>query len=64
MPEPYRSLLAHNNDMTPTLSAFHARVIHLRVLSRQQRDDFYFREVVLVRADGIRESGGVRGHPD
>src|SRR6476661_2158911 len=30
LPEPYRSLLAHSNDMTPTLSAFHARVIHLR----------------------------------
>lgn len=54
MPEPYRSLLAHNNDMTPTLSAYHARVIHLRVLSRQYRDDFYFREVVLV-AEGKEE---------
>lgn len=51
MPEPYRSLLAHNHDMTPTLSAFHARVIHLRVLGRQQRGDFYFREVVLLTDD-------------
>ncbi|MFO1498830.1 MAG: hypothetical protein U1G07_10630 [Verrucomicrobiota bacterium] len=48
MPEPYRRLLVHNNDMTPTLSAYHARVIHLRVLGRQYRDDYYFREVVLV----------------
>ena len=62
MPEPYRSLLAHNNDMTPTLSAFHARVIHLRVLSREQRGDFYFREVVLV-AEGVEspvEFGAIR----
>ena len=54
IPEPYRSLLVHHNDMTPTLSAFYARVIHLRVLSRQQRDEFYFREVVLL-ADGREE---------
>src|ERR1051325_7154250 len=62
LPEPYRSLLAHNNDMTPTLSAFHARLIHLRVLSRQHRDDFYFREVVLL-ADGTEtpvEFGAIR----
>jgi hypothetical protein len=62
MPEPYRSLLVHNNDMTPTLSAFYARLIHLRVLSRQQRDDFYFREVLLL-ADGLKppiEFGAIR----
>jgi hypothetical protein len=55
LPQPHRSLLAHNNDMTPTLSAFHARVIHLRVLSRQHRDDFYFREVVLW-AEGTNQA--------
>jgi chorismate-pyruvate lyase len=48
VPEPYRSLLVHNNDMTPTLEAFHGEKIHLEVLSRQHRDDFYFREVVLL----------------
>ena len=64
MPEPYRSLLVHNNDMTPTLSAFHARIIHLRVLSREHRDGYYFREVVLV-ADGSNqpvEFGAIRIH--
>jgi hypothetical protein len=62
LPEPSRTLLAHNNDMTPTLSAYHARLIHLRVLSRAQRDNFYFREVVLV-ADGTEqpvEFGAIR----
>jgi hypothetical protein len=54
VPQPYRSLLVHSNDMTPTLSAFHAKIIHLRVLSRQYRDDFYFREVVLL-TDGTEE---------
>jgi chorismate-pyruvate lyase len=62
IPEPYRSLLVHHNDMTPTLSAYYARIIHLRVLSRQQRDEFYFREVVLL-ADGREdpvEFGAIR----
>ena len=48
VPEPYQSLLVHTNDMTPTLESFHGRQLHLRVLHRQLREDFYFREVVLV----------------
>jgi chorismate-pyruvate lyase len=48
MPEAYRALLVHQNDMTPTLEAFHEERIYLNVISRQQRDDFYFREVILL----------------
>ena len=48
VPEPYKSLLVHTNDMTSTLERFHGESVHLKVLSSQQRDDFYFREVVLV----------------
>jgi chorismate-pyruvate lyase len=48
VPEPYRSLLVHADDMTPTLEKFHGDKIHIRVLRRQLRGDFYFREVVLV----------------
>jgi chorismate-pyruvate lyase len=48
MPEPYRSLLVHERDMTPTLEKFHSSDIHLRILKREQRGDFYFREVVLL----------------
>ncbi|HEY6169438.1 MAG TPA: hypothetical protein VI454_15460 [Verrucomicrobiae bacterium] len=47
VPEPYRTLLVHGDDMTPTLEKFHGGKIHLHVLRRQQRDDFYFREVIL-----------------
>ncbi len=47
MPEPYRSLLVHQNDMTPTLEAFFKDQIHIRALTRSQRNHFYFREVVL-----------------
>jgi chorismate-pyruvate lyase len=48
MPEPYRSLLVHQRDMTPTLEQFHHSNIHLKILKREQRGDFYFREVVLL----------------
>ena len=47
IPEPYRSLLFHEKDMTPTLENFHKSEIHLRILSSEQRGDFYFREVAL-----------------
>jgi hypothetical protein len=48
MPEPYRSLLVHERDMTPTLEKFHGGDIHLKILNREQRGDFYFREVALL----------------
>ncbi len=48
VPEPYKTLLVHQADMTPTLEKFHGDALHLRVLRRQRRDDFYFREVLLV----------------
>ena len=47
VPEPFKSLLVHHNDMTPTLEAFHKSDIHLEIVSRERRGDFYFREVVL-----------------
>ncbi len=47
VPEPYRALLVHQNDMTPTLEGFHNSSIHLQILNSEQRGDFYFREVVL-----------------
>jgi chorismate-pyruvate lyase len=50
MPEPYRTLLVHANDMTPTLERFHAGDISIRALSSEQRADGYFREVVLQRS--------------
>jgi hypothetical protein len=47
LPEPYRTLLAHDHDMTPTLEAHFRGDLHLEVWSRAQHDGFYFREVVL-----------------
>ena len=48
VPEPYRQLLVHTTDMTPTLEKFHEERIYLNVISRQTRGDFYFREVILL----------------
>lgn len=47
VPEPARTLLVHQGDMTSTLENFHGQKLKLTVLNRQQRGDFYFREVVL-----------------
>src|ERR1043166_7123861 len=54
VPAPYKQLLVHNNDMTPTLEKFHARDIHLRLLGRRKKGDKYFREVVLL-LDGTEQ---------
>jgi hypothetical protein len=47
MPDPYKRLLVHSADMTSTLERFYEEPIHVRVLSRTQDGDDYFREVVL-----------------
>jgi chorismate-pyruvate lyase len=47
VPEPYKTLLVHANDMTPTLEQFHKDNIHLEVLRTERRGPFYFREVIL-----------------
>lgn len=48
MPEPYRTLLVHLNDMTPTLERHHGSLIHLRVLRSRVDGAHYHREVVLL----------------
>jgi chorismate-pyruvate lyase len=48
VPQPYRGLLVHEGDMTPTLEAFHKARLHVEVLRREVRGDFYFRQVVLI----------------
>jgi chorismate-pyruvate lyase len=48
VPEPYRQLLVHERDMTPTLEAFHRERIHLRVLARRLDGQALWRQVVLT----------------
>jgi hypothetical protein len=62
MPEPYRTLLVHDSDMTPTLENFHGAQIHLRVLNSQERDGAYYREVALLldKMNAPVEFGAIR----
>jgi chorismate-pyruvate lyase len=48
VPEPYRSLLVHTRDMTPTLAGFYQRGVQLRVLRYALRHDVFSREIILV----------------
>ena len=51
MPEPYRSLLVHDTDMTSTLEAAYRQRIHLHVIKYRVRDNVLMRHVVLVLED-------------
>jgi len=50
MPEPYRSLLVHQGDMTPTLEAYHGDTLYLERRRHHAGELVYSREVVLRRA--------------
>jgi len=62
MPEPYRGLLVHRNDMTPTLERYHHETVALRVLHRFSVGNHFFRHIVLQgEASGLpREYGAIR----
>lgn len=47
LPMPYRALLDHDRDMTPTLEEFFSETIAIDIIHRGQRGDAYTREVVL-----------------
>ena len=47
VPYPYRSLLVHQNDMTPTLAAFHHSKLYLEVHAHESSDEFVMRLVSL-----------------
>jgi chorismate-pyruvate lyase len=48
MPEPYRRLLVHDRDMTPTLEAAYERKMTLRVLKYALTDEIFSREILLI----------------
>jgi chorismate-pyruvate lyase len=52
MPQPCRSLLVHQSDMTPALEKFYGQPIHLRLLQAFRHNQFYLREVVLLLDGG------------
>ncbi len=47
IPEPWRSLLVHDRDMTPTLEEHYGDEIHIEVLGRERLAGAYSREVIL-----------------
>lgn len=54
VPYPYRSLLVHTNDMTPTLAAFHHSKLYLEVHEHEANEGFVMRLVSLhAAASGI-----------
>ena len=50
VPYPYRSLLVHANDMTPTLAAFHHSKLYLEVHGYESNEAFVMRLVTLHAA--------------
>lgn len=48
VPEPFKRLLVHENDMTPTLEAFHGGRLSVRVLMRRWEGNTYARHVLLT----------------
>jgi chorismate-pyruvate lyase len=54
VPEPYRSLLVHQHDMTPTLEDAYGQSIQLRVLQYEFSGNVVSRQVVLVTEGGAR----------
>lgn len=47
MPDPYRRLLVHDRDMTPTLEAFYDRKMNLRVLKYSLDHEVFSRQILL-----------------
>ncbi|MDA1315338.1 MAG: hypothetical protein O2968_18565 [Acidobacteria bacterium] len=62
IPEPYRSLLVHERDMTGTLGTFWKSKIDLRLLRVDQQREILYRRVVLLAVKlGIPvEAGAIR----
>jgi len=62
VPEPERSLLVHDRDMTSTLGRFYESPIALSILQCERSEDYLMREVVLSRAsDGGQVEYGAIG---
>jgi hypothetical protein len=64
LPEPYRSLLVHDQHMTVTVEAFYQSLVDVVVLDRRHDGDSYSRKILLrLQSDGrVVQSGIVRIH--
>lgn len=57
VPQPYKNLLVHSSDMTPTLEGFFRQRLGIRVLGRELHNDLYEREVLLTIAPHAKVVG-------
>ena len=48
LPEPFKTLLVHERDMTSTLEKYHDQKLRLHMLWRRLEGEEYFRQVLLV----------------
>jgi chorismate-pyruvate lyase len=64
VPEPYRALLVHNRDMTPTLIEAYRRNLQLRILRQECRDDVYSRQIALEVEDQAVVFGAIKIYLD
>ncbi len=66
LPEPYRGLLVHSRDMTPTLEAFYEQALGITVMGREIDAGNYWREVLLTTVNDGKpvEYGVIRMHLD
>ena len=64
LPEPYQSLLVHQQDLTLMLKKYYQQLIHLRILGERLKGDVYSREYVLLLDENERlvEFGGIKIH--
>ncbi len=63
-PEPYRTMLVHNEHMTVTMEAHHGTTVDVRVIAKRLDGDVYSREIVLLKSgtDRVVQFGIVRFH--
>lgn len=61
LPQPYRQLLFHCNDMTPTLQNFHQASIVINAIAVKAQADYFLRMVTLVTENGQKvEFGAIK----
>lgn len=51
LPQPYRRLLEHDCDMTPTLEAHYQSTLTLKVINKRIPNHYLIRQVALLRED-------------
>jgi hypothetical protein len=63
-PEPYKSMLVHDQHMTVSMERFHGTPVDVHILAQRQDGDAYARKIVLTKhgADVPVQFGIVRFH--